>query len=364
MIATNSNAFAVKDYHRQERVSQSLLTKLSVDPFLLSDVVKQREQEKKFEEPNFNDSPMKIGTAVDALLSLDETSVNEIFDVYPGSIPTGQMLDFCHKLYKICWQRDLKRIEDVNLDAFQMAYNNAGIKRDSFDKFVYERFPKEGKMYFEFILSASDKEILSERGYDLATRTAESLRTHPYTAQYIAPQENMDGWKYIYQLPIYFNYIGVECKSMLDIVRINVNENRVQIIDIKVKEGPVNSFDYSYKKFRYDLQAAFYVLALEHWLHKNNLSDLTIENPYFAVESYTSTGRPQMFQISDEDLKVGKLGGYNRVSNKPIKGYEALLREYIEYQKLGDYNYPMDVRKNNGKVIINEYSTTPAMSSN
>jgi hypothetical protein len=356
MIATNSNAFAVKDYHKQERVSQSMLTKLSVDPFLLSDIMKQKEQEKKFEFPDFSDTPMKIGTAVDALLCLDESSMYEIFDVYPGVIPTGQMLTFCHNLYKICWQRGLEKIEDVNMDAFQAAYDNTGIKRDNFEKFVYERFAKEGKTYFEFILQAKDKEILSEKGYDMALRTAESLRNHPYTTKYITQQENVDDWAYLYQLPIYFEYKGVKCKSMLDIVRINPNEGIAQIIDIKVKEGPVSSFDYSYRKFRYDLQGAFYKLALSHWLKAEGL-DLVIENPYFAVESFTSTGRPRIFQMSDIDLEVGTNGGYSLSSGKPTKGYEQLIDEYKEYLQLGSYDYPMDVRKSNGKVIVNEYTT-------
>ena len=184
--------------------------------------------------------------------------------------------------------------------------------------------------------------ILSQEEYDIISQIVMSLRTNEYTAMYFQQSSNTE---IQYQVDIYFDYEGVECKALLDMVIINHQDNTIQPIDIKTMGEDTLNFASSLRKRRYDIQAAFYTEAL-----KSVYPGYTILPFKFIVESTTNIGNPIVYTLDESLLEIGKFGRpqiylsgevsengsvkrYGRLDE--IKGFHQLIELYKYYTDNG-----------------------------
>lgn len=150
----------------------------------------------------------------------------------------------------------------------ELAYKACELKA-SIDK-VWEDFEKpDNQEYYNFLKSAEGKELISVDDWDKGYKMLEVLKKH-----LIYKQMNLEETELYTELVIEWqvSYAKSLLKSMLDRVVINHNNKEIIIYDLKTtKHSNLSGFIYDLKKYRYDIQAIFYINALEFKI-KHNLT--------------------------------------------------------------------------------------------
>ena len=230
---------------------------------------------------------------------------------------------------------------------------------------------------------AFGKQILSESQNILIDEIVTSLRTNSRTSKYfdrnqLALATEIDVY---YQLPIYFEYRGISCKALMDLLIVVKSDGKpvsIQGFDLKTMNGKTINFLDNLKSFRYDIQAAWYTEAL---LNENSsfavnsgydLKDVSVKPFTFIVESNSKPGQPLLYELSDQLLRIGKFGRNSVYINdmgelfntkiadltyqpitvvKEVRGFDSLIDEYLYYQE-NEWKEEKVVTDNNGVLKI------------
>lgn len=213
-----------------------------------------------------------------------------------------------------------------------------------------------GSEYFLDLCASFGKTILSSTQHQTILRIVKSLQENGRTARFFDREtfETLDKWTAYYQFPIYFEHRGVKCKALLDMLFIERDSKGMitQIIpvDLKTMAGNTYHFPSSIRQRRYDIQAAWYTLALQHYFAIPEGS-ATIKPFQFVVESTSYQGKPLTFVVSDSLLKLGRYGRKavsllntdlfsdnaeeDAVLQSHIKGFEDLIGLYLFHSEFG-----------------------------
>ena len=114
-------------------------------------------------------------------------------------------------------------------NAEQIAYETVGFKRDTLAK-VRERFEKEGKAYYDHLIEADGRKVISPAQLATIYNLVESLKNHPFSSKFILGN---DQYKIFTQQALTFNYLGFECKALLDLVVVDLDNKFLYPIDLK-----------------------------------------------------------------------------------------------------------------------------------
>ena len=329
------------DYYQIKAISQSQLTNLSYGP---------KYYRYNLDKVQEDSDAMLLGSVVDCLIT-EPDKFNDIFYISKISKPSGQMGEFCDWFYHY-------EYEETHHDELPegKAYHQVGFKRDTLAK-VLERFEVEGRDYYNELVAGRSYKVISPEMYDMAQKVVDSLLNSEYT------KPEFEGEEVHKQFEILWDYVDKDgdvyaCKSRLDLMIIDHTNKIIYPKDIKVKMDSIGDFYSSFVKFRYDLQAAFYTDAVEYFIFQNNLFDSNGKRydvaPFrFIVESAKYPGTPLIFQISDNDLKVGRDGG--TIKGRKYKGYKELIEDLKFYERNNRFDYERSVIENRGVVITNVF---------
>lgn len=214
--------------------------------------------------------------------------------------------------------------------------------------------------YWEELITAKGKQILSdveteiimgkfnEDGALIKPGVIMSLLMHQNTAFLF--NEETEGVDTIYQMPLYFEEDGEQCKILPDILRV-AHRNKVIIpLDMKTLTGPILRFNDSVRIRRYDFQGGFYSNGIDKCrdqisaLLGIDVSDYTLAPFSFVAESTTHIGTPLIFKLSPEMLRCGEFGDgrYN-------SGWRQALELYKDWKT---FNFSLDERFPSGKLVI------------
>lgn len=211
---------------------------------------------------------------------------------------------------------------------------------------------EDNEVYFLDLCKAYGKTILDTAQKELIDSIVKSLQNNPRTRDYFdrAYLAENSLIQVFYQFPIYFTYREQECKALLDIVIVVRNSEgeilSVQGIDLKTTYENTYNFLSVLKSRRYDIQAAWYTIALQDYFA---ISLDKIFPFMFIVESTTSWGKPLVYALSSALLKIGKegrkatslvetnlQGEFNTaIIQKEVKGVDQLLDLYIYHNENG-----------------------------
>jgi hypothetical protein len=212
------------------------------------------------------------------------------------------------------------------------------------------------KDYFTDLCKAFGKKVISKTQANTIEAIVSSLTSNPRTASYFDRTffENVSNITIFYQFPIYFEYRGVDCKALLDMVIIEKdfegNILSVTGIDLKTMNGNTYNFPSSIRQRRYDIQAAWYLLALEQYFTIPETSNIL--KPFqFVVESTTYQGKPLVYTVAKSLINLGRFGRRaislhetdmfngdemaSAILQYQIKGFEQLLDLYIYHSENG-----------------------------
>ena len=213
-----------------------------------------------------------------------------------------------------------------------------------------------GTEYFMDLCKAFGKRVISKSQANIINAIVASLENSPRTSGFFNRVffEALPNITIYYQFPIYFEYRGVQCKALLDMVIVERDmDNRiisVTGIDLKTMNGNTYYFPSSIKARRYDIQAAWYVLALHH--HFAIPEGSNVVRPFqFVVESTTYQGKPLNYVVAESLLALGRFGRRaislhetdmfngdpmaSAIIQPQILGFEQLLDLYIYHSENG-----------------------------
>ena len=296
-----------------------------------------------------------IGGALDCLLTSPADFAATYIEEPEDSPNSAMMLKLCEEYVK---QRYVNHCDEEM--SFQMAHNESGYKagldgiRKKFDE-------SEIQHYIKFLKNKGDRIILKRQEAITVRHMAKLLTKSPHCGWLFDRENIKEGITILYQLPVFFTCQDVKCKGLLDIVVIDHNNKTIQPIDLKTTGKSVHAFRKSFITFNYYLQAAFYSRGLEIW--KNNFEGLGDISQYkmlnfkFLVQEKACYNKPMFFNTSDNDLKIGKLGGYLKAGEQYIKGYIELLDELKWHRKEDYWEMPKDAVASNFEVELDVFRT-------
>jgi hypothetical protein len=320
------------EYLSAGAISQSRLKKILHHPFFY---IHNKESE--------DDEPKEvtlIGDGVDMILTQGEESFNENILVASVERPTGQMGDYVWSLYK---NRHQENAEEI-------AYNEAGFKRDTLAK-VTERFKTEGQEYYDQLLESETKKVISPSQYNTVLDIVESLKHNKFTSKYFMSAK----FDRMYQVPLYGTWGKHKIKGLLDTILYDYENNQIYPIDIKTTSKSLHFFDDTIFNHRYDFQAAFYLELINQNIgsiakHFECPSTPQIMPFHFIVESQVYPGNPLIFKMSEDAINIGRHGGRRR--NRSYEGFVQAFERLNFHLESDLWDYRKEDYENNGVRIV------------
>lgn len=395
--------YEAKEYLESDRLNQSTLKDIvgGLDSFLAT-------QNKKEQTKNVEKSHFVKGSLVDVLLTGTQEDFEQQFHITTlEDKPSDKEMLMCKDIVAIYF--DVKKLAEKEYQTALADINVSRMYVDDLEKRCvtlnvtddmihtvinqHEWQPKwktETRInkiketcqpYLRELIFSEGKQVISIAEYDLAKSIVNSLKTNVNTAQYFDGRyENDVHVDLHFQLPIYFEMDGVESKGLLDLVVVILNENGVvlsiQPFDIKTLADYAINFPNNLKRFRYDIQAAWYTDGLQlSYLDVFNYEAYSEELEWlpftFIVESTIKPGQPLLFVATDELLNIGRFGrkpvfvnnivtdyfedsdpSENAVVVTGISGYTSLLNKYKYYAET-NWQTERIVAETNGVLSVN-----------
>lgn len=345
----------IKSYYESSRLNQSTLKDLE---FGLENF---KEKQKGQEENKTTPSHFLFGGAADLLLTGTEEDFNKTYYVLSSdSIPSDTIKTVLEELYDMVKGRNI-----VNPD-LEMHRNELSTLPTLLNWYANRKIEtkvagviKDGSDYFKALVESEGKEVLSSELKAEVDNYVEVIKNHPRTAPYfnmevISEDVNVD---YYFQFIIYFDVVingtRIPCKAMLDLLKAYKNDNgeviALEPIDLKSTSKNLIDFPREIKRWRYDIQGAFYTDALLDPTaifigNENNLKlgEHTELYPFkFIVESSINPKNPAIFIMDESLLDIGRDGivtltdEENPIARRERKGYFDLLNDYEFYVREG-----------------------------
>jgi hypothetical protein len=283
---------------------------------------------------------------------------DEKFALYQGVKGTGQVFLLADELFKVT-QRSLNSRGEIVIsfeDRFKEAYNymitQGKYTGKTVDK-VMEDFDKNGKDYFAALMDNSCKTVVEVSLVDKSRKVSDLLTNDPFTRDVFSGTKDI---QYFPKFPIEWKYVtqgGKEilCKSEIDIMKIDDKNKIIYPIDLKTTYDNEN-FTYTYLKYRYDLQAAFYWLAIGQWAIDNGYGDYTVAPMEFVVgDTSANNRRPARFKTTNVDLDAS-LNGY-KLRGSYYKGVHELIEEISWAEDNNMWNASKELCDNEGLMLLN-----------
>lgn len=304
----------------------------------------------KWENPDTDDEETKyfrIGSALDTLLTAPSTFKDE-FDVINVDRPSGLLGKFIDNL-------PIGVTLDSPEERFYEAYDKSGYKAKLSTVLKWFEERKEAWEYYQAINQLDrDKSIISKDELELVENMKYLVLCNPFIYDYFMNVGNKD-IELIHQLPVYFTCQEIECKALLDGIKIDHKAKTIQPFDLKTIGKGVWNFSMSFYQYGYYRQAAFYTYALELWVKEHNLQDYNLlPFQFVVVESKKSSRQPAIvYQCSPSDLRAGKEGGcLKQWNDKCLKGYIELLEDWKWHLEKDYWLMPRDLYQQEGKLNL------------
>lgn len=192
------------------------------------------------------------------------------------------------------------------------------------------------EVFYEDLWKAKGKTIISRVDYERIQHQVEMVKNHPFTSHIV---KSWTG----FQVPNYFSYNGIEAKRLYDAV------SETGLYDIKYTNGSVKDFNFSLRKFRYDIQAAWYSYHQDFPLQ-------------FLVVSHVTNEPPLLYTLSLKDLTVAFDGISKGTSTEFIEdmrvpGIKQIINNYNWHLSNPDVDVDRGIFITNGRLITNAYDT-------
>lgn len=243
------------------------------------------------------------------------------------------------------------------LDDYAEAYEYAGYRMPI--EWVVNKFwssDENVQYYHDTVALGKDVTIISKDELARVQKVVELLLANPNTMKYFINEDS--DIELMHQVPIYFTYMQVECKALLDGVMIDHAARVIQPFDLKTTGMSVYGFPDNFVRFAYFRQAAFYLEALKST--QSPVKDLldsgyTLKPFQFIVaETKPNSYHPAIiYNCSEKDIQVGLEGG--KYQGRPVKGVNQLIEDYRWHIETDLWDMPRELYINNGELPLDVF---------
>jgi len=277
------------------------------------------------------------GSLTDVLITMPEEFEN-LYYVQKTKLPSEALVS----ITKYVWDKHDHTLSEVDPKLILEAYTVHEYQSRQKDETKVNGFWKNCTEYWSMLQEAGDKQIISESTLEICKKAKHALLNSKYTKKYF--QADNPFIEILYQVDIYFEYMGVNCKALLDMVKVDHKAKTIQLIDIKTCGAYLEDFHRSIKKFRYDIQLAFYNIAL-----KTKYPEYTILHPLLLAVSMKEPDYAEPFTFTEDDLKIALDGSltyplYTMADilqikrETPVLGVNQLMERYKSFDESVKYN--------------------------
>lgn len=271
-------------------------------------------------------SHFEKGSALDFLTTFPGSDLTEEFEVLTMKRP-GNKPD---EILKIIEERGLEWTEENAMQiAAEIEYLGKNAKEETRKKNLDSLFK-----YMSHVSSLSKtKSVLTFEEMVQVNTAYQKLIENPATSKFVVDSGDSD-IVHLPQFPVYVDYkydgVIIPCKALLDrLIAVQHSGNKtLYIVDYKTVNGSMLGFPKSVFKFRYDLQASFYMtLVQEMYLDWSVVF-------VFVVVSLTHDEPPMVFSVDYDTICSGRNGSDDDFNPNLKGGYETALDWHLHYQKV------------------------------
>lgn len=346
------------NYREIKSLNCSMIKLFDTDPIKFYEQFKLGKKKK-----DSKSTALIIGDLVDFYLldcKGDETEFtnrfSEKFALFEGTKGTGQVYVLADILFDLT-QEDTDE-DGVLKSDFETRFSEACRKvqsmsppkyKGSTEEKILQDFNKNGLVYFQTLIDNMGKIVVDVSLLDKSKRVAELLKSDEYTRDLFDTDTNLV--EHFPKFVIEWKYLGLECKSELDLIIVDHSKKVIYPKDLKTTYDNEN-FEYGYLKYRYDLQASFYGLAVAYWAIENGMMDYTIEPMEFIVaDTSYNNRRPIRFQLTKDDAYKA-YSGFS-VRGVKYKGLKEIVEDILWAEETGNWNVSREIFDNNGILNLN-----------
>ena len=358
----------VVNYRKIDALNYSMLKKFDEDPVKFFEEFKLGKVRKEKKGSHFI-----IGDLVDFyLLECDgdeevfENRFDEKFVLYDGIKGSGQVFVLVDLLFEET-QNSLSESGETTTsfdtrfsEAFKRVQgikdgegNQKYFKGKTEDK-ALEIFEKDGKDYFNTLISNIGKIVLDLHLIEKAKTVANNILTDPFTRHLFYKDDNIE---VLNHFPIEWKYVlgsgkFISCKSEIDRLVVDHTNKMITIYDLKtVYDNEI--FEFSYIKNSYYLQAAFYYRAVVAWLtEQEGMSDYIAAPVKFIVgDTSVNNRRPLIYTLTTNDM-FNALQGFEIRGNK-YRGVSELIGDIVWAEENDEWRCSKQAFDNQGVIGLN-----------
>lgn len=271
-------------------------------------------------QPPLQSEGMLIGSLVDTMLlgrMDDEGNLFHIID--DGKLPSESIQEIVRSVADRA-QVDAEELIDCE-DIVHEIVLASGWQINWKDETRIAKVLEQGAEYFHELMRAKGKTIVTHEQYLRASGAVGGLLRNATTRRLFDRNllERQKDTSTTYQLPLIFEWEGIQCKALLDMLIERKPHGRAEyvICDLKTTGGLTSKFPEAVQRYRYDLQMAFYRLAVTRAFGVDP-RDVTCQ---LVVESTTEPGSPRIYTCSEAFMQAAETS------------MVGLLREWKWYQE-------------------------------
>lgn len=281
--------FTKKKYEELDYPNQSSLKKLLIHP---KEYIKYQAKERTLKE-EYDKDYLILGSMVDCSIFEPQEFYNRY--AIEKDPPTGQTLDFINHLIPIY------SLNEDNKESISKAVELTASKKHKEEYFI-NAIDTTYKDYFENRINNLGKTFVSKDLNMKCSQIVNSVKEFERFSELC--DRTGKNQELIYQKEIIFEFQGVKLKSKLDSIKIDHDNKKIFVCDLKTTWDYPVSFMNKFYEYGYDFQATFYKIAMVQYIlnERPELSNYNMENFYFIVESTMHTGYPLAFNFTEQKL--------------------------------------------------------------
>lgn len=242
----------------------------------------------------FTTPSLVFGSLVDCLLTQGEEAFNENYAVLNSALPPESILNIVTQLNESHAEASMLLISDEDIvlaaDSYEYQKNWKAATRVT-------KIRDLGGSYYNFLKASAGKTVVSKQDVDDAIKCVKVLKADMTTSEYFSTDLFSDK-EHLYQLQfaVKDTVTGIEFKGMLDLVMVDHRAKKIYPCDLKTTKS-IYTFEESFYKYRYYLQAAMYTELLRRTIAEKcpELADYTLE-PYRFIVISRSNFKPVVFE--------------------------------------------------------------------
>lgn len=229
------------------------------------------------------------------------------------------------------------------LNAYKESYSTQ--EKDEKIQIKADKLKAECNDYLEYLRKSDFKRIISTEIFNSIVLLADRIKEHKLASKLIFRDEDElpvilseSDIYHFFEHAIYFKSKDLDCKALLDKIIVDKKAKKIIIVDLKTTWN-LNEFKETYTKLKYDLQLAFYSIAItmnhKDLIGDDSIDDYSLELKIVVID--TSSKEVKVFNINKASLTTT----FNLISN---------LLDRAKYHITNDkWEYSMEYYEGNGE---------------